>query len=82
MSDFGELVTWWSVYAACLPFLSPVHAVISLISPMFVTLLLFKVSGIPLLEAKNKATYGDNPEYNNYVESTRLLLPFPKAWWK
>jgi protein-S-isoprenylcysteine O-methyltransferase Ste14 len=40
---FGELLVWWSIYGLCAPALTPPLAAISIISPLFVTFLLFKV---------------------------------------
>ena len=45
------------------------------ISPVFVYLLLTKVSGIPLLDRRSLAKWGDNPEYQNYRENTPALFP-------
>lgn len=42
---------------------------------MFVTLLLTKVSGIPLLEKRAERKWGDGPAYRRYVESTPVLIP-------
>lgn len=75
---FGEILCWWSIYLSCLPSLSLSQAVVSLLSPVFTTFLLLKVSGIPLLEKKNKKLYGEDPDYVKYVKSTNLLVPFPK----
>lgn len=40
-----------------------------------VTLLLTKVSGIPLLEKRAERKWGDGPAYRRYVESTPVLIP-------
>mmetsp|Transcript_2257 Transcript_2257/g.4018 ORF Transcript_2257/g.4018 Transcript_2257/m.4018 type:complete len:306 (+) Transcript_2257:80-997(+) len=75
---FGELLTWWSVYFSSLPALissSTYAPLLGLVSPAFITLLLFKVSGIPLLEAKYKKQYKDNTDYADYVRTTPLMIP-------
>ena len=41
----------------------------------FVFLLLTRVSGIPLLEARAEKSWGGDPEYRAYVERTPVLLP-------
>ena len=46
---FGESLLWWGIFMACIPYFTlPYYGTI--ISPIFITLLLLKVSGIPLLE--------------------------------
>lgn len=85
-ADFGELLTWWSVYFASLPAIythSPTlpakvaMSLIALISPVFITYLLLKLSGIPLLEKKYKKQYQGNSEYEEYIRNTPLLMPNP-----
>lgn len=72
---FGEMLIWWSIYSLCAPAL-PLHlAAISLVSPMFVTFLVTKLSGIPLLEVSNDKKYKGNKEYLNYKQNTPLLMP-------
>lgn len=73
---FGEIVLWTGVTLIALPVLSGWQWV-TLISPFFVTLLLTRVSGIPLLEARARNTWGDDPEYQAYVERTPVLIPRP-----
>ena len=46
-----------------------------LISPIFVTLLLTRVSGVPLLEAKADAKWGDQADYQEYRRTTPVLVP-------
>lgn len=72
---FGEMLIWWSLYGLCVPALSVPLAAVSVISPLFVTWLLVKVSGIPLLEIMNDKKYKDNAEYTKYKNSTPMLLP-------
>lgn len=73
---FGEIVLWTGVTLIALPVLSGWQWV-TLISPFFVTLLLTRVSGIPLLEARARNTWGNDPEYQAYVERTPVLIPRP-----
>jgi steroid 5-alpha reductase family enzyme len=53
----------------------------TLISPVFVYVLLTRVSGIPLLEERAKERWGDDPAYRSYVERTPVLVPRPPAPW-
>ena len=48
---------------------------ITLISPVFVVLLLTRVSGIPMLEARAEKRWGDEEEYQQYTNRTPVLIP-------
>jgi steroid 5-alpha reductase family enzyme len=71
---FGEIVIWVGVAVIALPVLQGWQWV-ALISPLFVTLLLTKVSGIPLLEKKSDAKWGGQADYEAYKKSTPVLVP-------
>ena len=71
---FGEIVLWIGVTIIALPVLQGWQWV-ALISPVFVTLLLTRVSGIPLLEAKADKKWGGQPEYEAYKKRTPVLIP-------
>lgn len=72
----GEIALWCGVALVALPALSGLQLV-TLISPAFVFLLLTRVSGIPLLEARAERRWGDDPEYRAYRERTPALWPRP-----
>lgn len=74
----GEITLWIGIALIALPALSGWQH-LTLVSPAFVTLLLTKVSGIPLLEAKGRRRWGDDPEYRAYVARTPVLVPRPRA---
>lgn len=71
---FGEIVIWIGVAVIALPVLQGWQWV-ALISPIFVTLLLTKVSGVPLLEKKADEKWGGQPEYEAYKKRTPVLIP-------
>ena len=71
---FGEIVLWVGVALIALPVLQGWQWV-ALISPVFVTLLLTRVSGIPLLEKKADKKWGGQPDYEAYKKSTPVLIP-------
>jgi steroid 5-alpha reductase family enzyme len=71
---FGEIVLWVGVAVIALPVLQGWQW-IALISPVFVTLLFTRVSGIPLLEKKAEQKWGGQPEYEAYKKSTPVLIP-------
>ena len=71
---FGEIVLWVGVAVIALPVLRGWQW-IALISPVFVTLLLTRVSGIPLLEKKADAKWGGQEDYEAYKKKTPVLIP-------
>lgn len=73
---FGEIVLWSGMAILAIPILSGWQWVV-LISPVFVTLLLTKVSGVPLLEERADERWGDDPEYQRYREQTPVLILRP-----
>lgn len=71
---FGEISLWFFVAFLALPNLFS-WLYLSLISPIFVLLLLTKISGINLLESANDKKYGHLPEYREYKKHTPVLFP-------
>ena len=71
---FGEIVLWVGVMIIALPVLQGWQWV-ALISPVFVTLLLTRVSGVPLLEKKADQKWGGQAEYETYKKQTPVLIP-------
>ena len=74
----GEILLWIGVFIAAAPSLLGWQWV-AVLSPVFVVLLLTKVSGIPMLEAKAARKWGNDPEYQAYVARTPRLIPFGGA---
>ncbi|HBX98864.1 MAG TPA: hypothetical protein DEG93_00780 [Gammaproteobacteria bacterium] len=72
---FGEILLWLGITVIALPTLVGWQYV-TLISPIFVALLLIKVSGVRLLEADAKDRWGSDPNYQYYVNNTPVLVPF------
>ena len=70
---FGEILLWFGVAVAAFPSLSG-WSMVTLVSPLFVWLLLTRVSGVPLLEAAADRRWAGNPEYEAYKTSTPVLL--------
>jgi steroid 5-alpha reductase family enzyme len=74
---FGEMLVWWGLFVYAVPFLHGA-AFITVIGPVFLTLLLLFVSGIPLLEKGAEAKYGTDPAYREYKRRTSILVPLPR----
>ncbi len=71
---FCEIVLWVGVAVIALPVLQG-WTWVALISPVFVTLLLTRVSGVPLLEKKADKKWGGQADYEAYKKSTPVLIP-------
>ena len=71
---FGEITLWIGVMIIALPVLQGWQWV-ALISPVFVTLLLTRVSGVPLLEKKADQKWGGQEAYETYKKQTPVLIP-------
>lgn len=65
---FGEVTQWWGIYLAALPFL---YWDVTLIGPMTITLLILRVSGVPMLEKR----YECNADYEIYKKHTNAFFP-------
>ncbi len=73
---FGEIVLWIGIALIALPVLRGWQFV-TLISPLFVVLLLTRVSGIPMLEKRADETWGNDAAYYAYKQATPILVPRP-----
>ena len=71
---FGEIVLWIGIAIIAIPVLQGWQWV-AMISPLFVTLLLTRVSGIPLLENKADTKWGGQADYETYKKNTPILIP-------
>ena len=71
---FGEIVLWIGVAIIAYPTLYG-WQYISLISPLFVYLLLTRVSGVTLLEEHAEKKWGKDKKYISYKENTPELFP-------
>jgi steroid 5-alpha reductase family enzyme len=67
---FGDAVVWWGFYA----FAAAAGAYWTVFSPVIMTWLLLRVSGVPLLE---KGLAKSRPGYAEYVLRTSAFVPWP-----
>jgi steroid 5-alpha reductase family enzyme len=75
---FGEIVLWIGVAIIALPILSGWQW-LTLISPVFITLLLTRISGIPMLEERADQKWGGQEDYEAYKANTSILIPLPPS---
>lgn len=70
----GEILLWIGIAVIALPVLQGWQWV-GMVSPVFVAVLIIRVSGIPLLEAKADAKWGGQTDYEEYKRTTPVLVP-------
>ncbi len=70
----GEIVCWWSLTITLTPYFSG-WTWLGLLGPIWVTILLTKISGIPLLQQSWAKKYGHLDSFKQYQTNTPLILP-------
>ena len=70
---FGEACVWWGLWMVAVA-ASGWSGAWTIISPLLMTVLLLKVSGVTLLE---KDMHERRPAYRDYVERTNAFIPGP-----
>ena len=75
---FGEIVIWVGIAIIAALALSGWQWV-TMVSPVFVVVLLTRVSGIPILERQATARWGEDQDYREYRAKTAVLIPRPPA---
>lgn len=75
---FGEMLLWLGIAVIAVPVLQGWQYA-TLISPVFVYVLLRYISGIRMLDHRARKLWGDDPDYQAYRRSTPMLIPRPPA---
>jgi steroid 5-alpha reductase family enzyme len=71
---FGECLMWWGIFL--IAFSAP-NSWWTVLSPLIITAVLLKMTGIPLTE---KTIVKHRPGYKEYIRRTNAFIPwFPKA---
>ncbi len=69
---FGESLMWWGIFLIAL---EVPYGWTTMASPLLITFLLVKVSGVPMLEKR----YRGRPDFEAYARRTSVFIPwFPK----
>tara|TARA_B000000609_G_C24113326_1_gene315273 strand:- start:514 stop:984 length:471 start_codon:yes stop_codon:yes gene_type:complete len=71
---FGEITLWTGIAVIALNTLSGIEYM-TLVSPVFVYILLTRMSGVNLLERIADERYGHLEEYQQYKRNTPVLVP-------
>ena len=70
----GEIMLWTGIACFGISCFSGMER-LAWISPIFIYLLLTKISGVPILDRRGLEKWGDQPEYHKYRKETPTLLP-------
>lgn len=66
---FGEVTQWWGIWLIAL---SVPNGLFAIIGPLTITLLILKVSGIPMLEKK----MAEHPDFADYKKRVSVFIPY------
>ncbi len=67
---FGESAQWWGIYLIAL---SVPYGWAGIVGPILITVLVTRVSGVPLLEK----SYAGRPDWEAYKARTSIFIPLP-----
>jgi len=70
---FGEMLVWWGLFIYGIEYYSGVSW-LAILGPIFITVLLLFVSGVPLLVKANDKRWGKDKAYIKYKKSTNLVV--------
>lgn len=70
---FGEVTQWWGIWLIAL---SVPLGLLTIIGPLTITILILKISGIPMLEKK----LSNNPDFAEYQKRVSIFIPLPKKF--
>jgi len=73
---FGEILLWIGIAVIALPVLQGWQYA-TLVSPVFVFILLTRISGVRMLENRANRQWGQDEDYRRYRASTPMLVPRP-----
>ncbi len=74
---YGEITLWLGIALIAFPVLQG-WQLLTLISPIFVYILLTRISGISMLERRADKKWKDDPDYQIYKQTTSSLFPMAK----
>jgi len=70
----GEIMMWVGVFIYCFVYINGI-GLVTILSPIYISVLLLWVSGIPTLEREYDKRYVNNNEYQEYKKNTGVLFP-------
>jgi len=75
---FGEILLWYGLFVSCsASFSGPDY--LTILGPIYLTLILLFLSGIPKLESSGDEKFWGITEYQEYKRNTSVLIPLPSG---
>ena len=69
----GELLFWWGIYIATMPYISWYYGIIG---PIWISFIIIRFSGISILQKKWQSQYGQKSDFIAYQKKVKKLIPF------
>jgi len=66
---------WFGIFVISLNYIGSFSSMLSILSPIFVYILLRYLSGVPQLEKRGDQKWGHLKEYVKYKEKTGIIFP-------
>ena len=71
----GEIIIWLGIFVISISYINSIFTALSILSPIFVFVLLRFLTGVPQLEQRGQEKWGKQEKYLKYKEKTGILLP-------
>ncbi len=71
----GEIIIWIGIFVVSISYINSIFTFLSILSPIFVFVLLRFLTGVPQLEVRGEEKWGKNKEYINYKKETGIIFP-------
>ena len=71
----GEIIIWFGIFVISINYINSIFTALSILSPIFVFVLLRFLTGVPQLEQRGQEKWGKQEKYLKYKEKTGILLP-------
>lgn len=73
---FGEILCWLGIYITVFLSFSGREVLLALIGPLYITVVLLFLTGIPTVEKRSDQKFGNDPAYLEYRRRTSMLIPW------
>jgi steroid 5-alpha reductase family enzyme len=71
----GEIIIWFGIFVISISYINSIFTSLSILSPIFVFVLLRFLTGVPQLELSSEKKWGNQKEYINYKKEAGTIFP-------
>ena len=71
----GEIIIWLGIFVISISYINSIFTSLSILSPIFVFVLLRFLTGVPQLEVRGDEKWGKQKDYINYKKETGIIFP-------